>query len=114
MKMTPGEKLMKMCLDTSTIPEVREYVQEHLFHPTRKWRLDFAWAKFKIGLEVEGGVWIQGRHNRPTGFLKDVDKYNEAVFHGWRIVRFSTQQVKNGTAIAFIEKLFASILRGAM
>ena len=28
---------------------------EYRFHPTRKWRFDYAWPENKIALEVEGG-----------------------------------------------------------
>ena len=45
-----------------------EVVKEYLFHPTRKWRFDYAIPDHKIALEVEGGVWTGGRHTRPQGF----------------------------------------------
>ena len=57
------------------------------FHPTRKWRFDFCWIMSKVALEVEGGVWTKGRHTRGSGFLKDVEKYNEAVRMGWKLFR---------------------------
>lgn len=60
---------------------------EHRFHPVRKWRFDYAWPEQKVALEVEGGVWTGGRHTRGAGFLKDMEKYNEASAMGWRIVR---------------------------
>ena len=79
---------------------------EYNFHPTRRWRFDAAWPHAKIALEIEGGVWIQGRHNRPSGFLRDVDKYNEAGILGWRIFRVTPQQGKNGQAIVLLERIF--------
>ena len=51
-----------------------EPATELLFHPKRKWRFDFAWPMKMVALEVEGGVWIRGRHNRPQGFLRDIEK----------------------------------------
>ena len=45
-----------------------EVVKEYLFHPTRKWRFDYAIPDHKIALEVEGGVWTGGRHTRPRIF----------------------------------------------
>ncbi len=64
-----------------------EVAKEHLFHPSRKWRFDYAILSHKIALEVEGGVWTNGRHTRPKGFLGDVEKYNAAALLGWRVFR---------------------------
>ena len=70
-----------------------EYQREYRFHPTRKWRFDFAWPDHKVAVEIEGGVWSHGRHNRATGFIEDCDKYNEATILGWRVLRFTHKQL---------------------
>lgn len=62
-------------------------VMEYQFHPTRKWRFDYALPQYRIALEVEGGVFSQGRHTRPQGFLGDMEKYNTATLMGWRLLR---------------------------
>lgn len=64
-----------------------EVVKEYIFHPTRKWRFDYAVPEHKIALEVEGGVWTGGRHTSPKGFLGDIEKYNTATLMGWRVFR---------------------------
>lgn len=64
-----------------------ECIKEFKFHPERRWRFDYAIPQYKIALEVEGGVWTQGRHTRPQGFLGDVEKYNTATLMGWRVFR---------------------------
>lgn len=64
-----------------------ECVKEHKFHPTRKWRFDYAITAHKIAIEVEGGVWTGGRHTSPKGFLGDIEKYNAATVMGWRVLR---------------------------
>jgi len=38
-------------------------------------------------LEIEGGIWTGGRHNRSAGFLRDMEKYNTAASMGWRVLR---------------------------
>lgn len=62
-------------------------VKEYKFHPVRKWRFDYAIPEHKIALEVEGGVWTEGRHVRAQGFLGDMEKYNTATLMGWRVFR---------------------------
>ena len=66
---------------------------EHKFHPTRRWRFDYAWHEQRIALEVEGGVWVGGRHTSGAGFVKDMEKYNEAACLGWRIIRCQPKQL---------------------
>lgn len=61
-------------------------VAEHRFCE-RKWRFDYAIPEAKIAIEIEGGVWIGGRHVRPRGFLNDMEKYNRAAVLGWRVIR---------------------------
>ena len=62
-------------------------VEEHRFHETRKWRFDFAHLETKTAIEIEGGVWSGGRHTRGAGYAKDAEKYNEANFAGWSVIR---------------------------
>ncbi len=67
---------------------------EYRFHPERKWRFDIAWpagpgsqwqyANPAIFLEVQGGIWIKGGHNRGAQMKKDWEKYNTATTMGWR------------------------------
>lgn len=68
-------------------------IAEFRFHPTRRWRFDFAWPERKIALEIEGGVWNYGRHIRPKGFLADLRKYNTAAIMGWRIIRLTPNMI---------------------
>tara|TARA_R100000664_G_scaffold28357_1_gene39556 strand:+ start:429 stop:779 length:351 start_codon:yes stop_codon:yes gene_type:complete len=64
-----------------------ELCEELKFHPTRKWRFDFAHEQTQVAIEIEGGVWNQSRHTKPAGFIKDCEKYNAATALGWRIFR---------------------------
>lgn len=69
-----------------------EPVKEYRFHPTRRWRFDWAWPDHKVALEVEGGAYINGRHTRGAGFIHDMQKYNEAALHGWLLIRVTPKQ----------------------
>lgn len=59
-------------------------VRELRFHPTRRWRFDFAWPDQKLAVEIDG----RGRHQTVTGVRGDCEKHNEAVRLGWRVLRF--------------------------
>lgn len=77
---------------------------EHTFHPGRRWRADFAWPDEMLLVEVEGGSYVYGRHNRPAGMEADCEKYNQAVLDGWRVLRFTGGQVKRGEALDVIRR----------
>ncbi len=82
-------------------------VLEYRFHPTRKWRFDVALPEQRIAIEVEGGIFIKQApatdpvakqkqrarmaHASPMAILRDIEKYNEAQFLGWRVFRTSTR-----------------------
>lgn len=72
---------------------------EYKFHPERKWMFDFAWVKRKLAVEIEGGSWAQGRHTRGSGFAADCEKYNAAALLGWRVLRFTGEQIESGYAL---------------
>jgi len=68
--------------------------REYRFHPKRKWRADFAHLPSRTLIEVEGGTWVGGRHNRGSGFVLDAEKYLEATLSGWRVVRLTERQLE--------------------
>lgn len=70
-------------------------VQEHKFHDVRKWRFDFAWLDEKLAVEIDGGSFSGGGHNRPIQQAKDYEKQNMAISMGWRVVRFNTHSLKD-------------------
>lgn len=70
-----------------------ELTPEHVFHPTRKWRLDYYHPGTMIAIELEGGIFIKGRHSRPKGMQNDADKYNAAQLIGITVFRLTTGQV---------------------
>lgn len=56
-------------------------------------------------MEVEGGIWSGGRHTRGAGFIKDLEKYNMATKLGWKVFRFTPQQMKSGEAASFLHEI---------
>lgn len=82
--------------------------REFKFHPERRWRTDFAWPDRKVLLEVEGGLFVNGRHSRGKGMEADMEKYNAAAAMGYFVFRFSERAVNNGEAVKFIESVLMS------
>lgn len=91
MAMSELEYLFEMCWKAAKGPAL---VREHVFHPTRQWRFDFAHLESKTAFEVEGGTWSGGAHTRGKHFQSDCEKYNAAQLLGWRVFRFSTSMVE--------------------
>jgi len=68
-------------------------VLEYRFYPDRKWKIDIAYPGLKIGIEIEGGLWIYGRHNRPASMIKDMEKYNKMAEMGWYLLRYQPNKI---------------------
>ena len=81
-------------------------VFEHRFHHTRKWRLDIAWPDHKLAVEVQGGIFIQGRHSRGAAMLKEWEKLNALVVMRWRVMYC---QPKDVCTIEFVTRLIDAI-----
>ena len=67
--------------------------REYRFHHERRWRADFAHVGARVLIEIEGGIWVNGRHNRAAGFNADLEKYLAAGLAGWRVFRFGPDQI---------------------
>lgn len=77
-------------------------VTEFKFHPTRRWRFDYCWVKEKVAIEINGGVWIKGRHTRGAGQIKDMEKLNEAQRMGYDVYQFTPQQLPLESTAEFL------------
>ena len=77
---------------------------EYRFDSKRRWKFDMCWRYQKLAVEVEGGIWVNGRHNRGKGFLGDCEKYNAAALAGYRVIRICKEHIDNGQAILWIKE----------
>lgn len=78
--------------------------KEYRFHPVRRWRFDYAIPSIRLAIEVEGGVWIGGRHTSSRGFLADMEKYNEASLQGWCLIRTTPDKLLTERTIELIKR----------
>ena len=63
----------------------------------------------RVLIEIEGGIWVNGRHNRAAGFNADLEKYLEASLAGWRVFRFGPDQITLGNVERLAALLAAAI-----
>ena len=84
------------------------FERELMLIPGRRFRFDFLLAEFALVIEVEGGTWSGGRHTTGAGFKSDCVKYNAALELGYRVLRYTTDMVTRGEAIAQIEAIVAA------
>ncbi len=64
----------------------------------------FSKPELKIAIEQDGGVWSGGRHARGSGIIKDMEKFNCAAILGWRILKYTPDQM-TGEAIKDLKKI---------
>ena len=88
-----------------------EFESEFKFHPTRKWRFDYCQTESQTAIEVEGGIFANGRHTRGVGYQKDMEKYNAAIEQGFAVLRFTPQQMKKVSSYEFIKKVVEDRLK---
>ncbi len=74
-------------------------VTEHVFHPTRKWRFDYAVPKIKLAIEYNGHGGFIGKsgasgHSSIKGITNDAEKMNSAIACGWRVLAFTALHFK--------------------
>ncbi len=114
------EKRTKYRINSESEPEARFALQirvsglpeperEWRFHPIRRWRFDFAWPDLMLAVEIEGGIYVSGRHTRGAGFEEDCRKYAEAVCMGWRVLRLPAGWVETGEALRYLEYAIRSV-----
>lgn len=56
-------------------------------------------------IEVDGKIWWKGGHTSGTGYTEDRVRDAESMCCGYRTLRVTTGQVKDGLALGWIERL---------
>lgn len=89
---------------------------EYRFYPLRKWRFDFAWPVVRepqgitgensgaLAIEIQGGMFTQGRHTRGGALRKEWEKLNMAAILGWRILYFQPDDIYKKATMEMIQR----------
>lgn len=81
----------------------RDYTKEHVFHPVRKWRFDYAIPAIKLAIEYHGhSGFIGGKvsgHSTIKGLTNDCEKLSQAMIHGWHVIAFTALHFKESERI---------------
>lgn len=83
--------------------------REYRWHPTRKFRADYAWPAHKLIMEKDGGLFVNGGHSRGKAREYDMEKDAEAMMQGWTVLRVSPRHMKSGQAVAWVKALLANL-----
>ena len=62
--------------------------------------------EISLGVEIDGGTFIQGGHVRGAAYERDREKDAEAMCLGYRVLRVTPRQVREGKALDWIERMF--------
>lgn len=63
--------------------------KEVTFYPGRRFRFDYAHHVAKAAIELDGGVFIRGRHSGGMGQVKDAEKGRLAAYTDWNVIHFT-------------------------
>jgi very-short-patch-repair endonuclease len=88
---------LEKCLKSIDPNTVLEAPFSHFLPTKRKFRADFLCPNLKIIIEVNGGQYLNGRHNRGgRGYETDLEKLNMAQAHGYRVFQFTYEMLERG------------------
>jgi hypothetical protein len=69
----------------------------------RLWRFDLCWAVQRVAVEINGGGWVQGRHNRGSSLEAEYEKLQNAAALGWRVIPVTHKQIESGALWPILE-----------
>lgn len=91
------------------VPRWAENGGELLPIPGRRFRFDLAWPDVWLAVEVDGGGFVGGRHGNGRGIESDAEKVSLATALGWRVMRVTPTQVKDGRASEWIAAAYLRV-----
>lgn len=84
------------------------FTRNTYFIPDRKFQADFLFARQKIVLEVDGGMWLgpRGGHTSGEGATSDRERDCLALINGYITIRVASSHVRSGQAIKWFKEIF--------
>lgn len=84
---------------------------EFFFSTERLYRLDYAipvsvdGKELKIGIEVQGGIWLKGNsgHSSGKGIKRDMEKSNLAQSLGWFVIKITPDELLTNKTLELIK-----------
>lgn len=113
---TPARKLIeaaeRQALERSMYQQLTNYLRhkgldwrvQYEFLEGRKYRADFAELRHRLIVEVQGGSWINGAHNRSIGYEQNCVRQAEAAIAGWTMLYATADMVNDGRALALVDR----------
>lgn len=93
-KKTPSLLFEEIWNDLGGEPLVKELL--YLKEIKRRHRLDYSIPDLKIGMEIQGGIWMpKGGHSSALGISKDCEKNNLGILAGWRVFLLTKHQINH-------------------
>jgi len=75
---------------------------QYRFHPTRKYRFDFAWPTIKIAVEVQG---YGAGHTSLPGMTQDYNRHLDAMLLNWKIVFLTSVHLKSDNVDTSLKRI---------
>lgn len=78
--------------------------------PGRRFKWDFVFAQERLLIECQGGTWGKAGKGGPSAHSggvaanRDAEKLNLATLAGWRTLQVTTNHVRSGEALAWIQQ----------
>ena len=67
-------------------------------------RADFAWTDARVLVEVQGGSWTRGAHNRAQGYARDRMLNNRRQLDGWLVLEFTGDHLNRNEALPMVRQ----------
>jgi very-short-patch-repair endonuclease len=70
--------------------------REYCAIPNRRFKMDFAWVKQRVAVEIQGGTYMgKSAHNTGKGLSRDYEKNNLAIQNGWVVIYLDSKAINN-------------------